>query len=357
MSEMITYQAVHTVHLGQIKTEISAGETFQFDGQSIVLRGETHVLPSIKVAIQQGWFRPVATETVASTPKTAAAPKTKVPVVQDQVSANNKLSQASSTPASPKEATVRNTSGVNTASQSGFTKNVVLSDDDNNTTSQKTFASGTPVTKAPVGESTQEGKVVGKTFKTATSRKLHIGSDADLSREASALEKETTPSDRPATKAETRESQTVAHTGRVERQATSSQMDTLEDDGSFMTQTSEGVTMKVTGSFNRSKMKVVTMDGGYLNENGEDARVVNTVGTPAPIQTEHALTQKAIQAAETGKVVDVTTPDLKPFNWDMTKHWKTRVREAAQYKGNPTVYNQILSMETPTVVRHLKEAK
>jgi hypothetical protein len=130
-------------------------------------------------------------------------------------------------------------------------------------------------------------------------------------------------------------------------------MDTSSDDGSFVTQTTDGVTMRVKGGFNRNMMKVVSMEGDtFMDENGVGAVVVGKAKSPSII-TASGLDQRVVDAVDSGIVVDTTTPSQKAFAWDMSKHWKTRVREASQYRNQPEIYNQILSQETETVVRHL----
>ena len=40
--------------------------------------------------------------------------------------------------------------------------------------------------------------------------------------------------------------------------------------------------------------------------------------------------------------------------WDMKKHWRTRIREAIAYKDQPKVLEQILAMEQPNVIKHVR---
>jgi hypothetical protein len=357
---MVTYKAQFTVHLGQIKSEVRAGETFQFDGQNIILRGETHLLPSIKVAIDQGWFQQVE----SITPTTGGGAKAKTPVktksgsdlksvVPDQnVASSRNLSPASSTPNEFKGVQVRGVQNVESTTQSGFRSNVIRSDDDETTSTGRTFTSGVVKKATTLEGSSQEGQVVGKVFKTATTNKLVINNESDLSREASNLEKKTTADSTRSGFVDSRESQTVRQTGRIEKTASQASMDTVENDGSFVTQTTDGVTFKVKGGFNRKAMKVVSMEGDtFMDENGVGAVVVGRAA-PLPIQTR-SVNQAAVEAADPGTVIDVTTPSQKPFAWDMSKHWKTRVREASQYRDQPEIYQQIIAQETETVVKHL----
>jgi hypothetical protein len=365
---MVTYQAQHTVHLGQIKSEVRAGETFQFDGQNIVLRGETHLLPSIKVAIDQGWFKvvaPTASVGDSKSTKTSKSDKSpvvtngslKAPVVHDQVRANSLKNVASTTPVDSKAATVKGVQHVDSTSSSGFKKNIVKSDEDDTQTNSKSFSSG--VIKKNITSlegSTQEGKVVGKLFKTSTSNKLTINNDADLSRETSNLDKLTAASGAIPDVVDSRESQTVRQVGRTEKMASSQTMDTVESDGSFITQNTDGITMKVSGAFNRKSMKVVSMEGDtFIDENGVGAVVVGKTNLPPAVQTR-GVNQAAVEAADSGVVVDVTPASQESFVWDMSKHWKTRVREASQYRDQPEIYSQILAQETDTVIKHLNSS-
>ncbi len=43
------------------------------------------------------------------------------------------------------------------------------------------------------------------------------------------------------------------------------------------------------------------------------------------------------------------------FQWDMTAHWRTRVKKALEQKGNMPVFNAILSIEVPSVRKHVMQ--
>lgn len=62
---------------------------------------------------------------------------------------------------------------------------------------------------------------------------------------------------------------------------------------------------------------------------------------------------------ESNQVAEIKIQMLKSlvegFEWDLTDHWKTRVKNALSYKDNPAVFDQIMSFESETVVNHVKK--
>lgn len=77
---------------------------------------------------------------------------------------------------------------------------------------------------------------------------------------------------------------------------------------------------------------------------------------PEVDNSEFETSEQPLESTQVAKLkIEMLSSLVPDFNWDLTDHWKTRVKNALTYKDNPAVFDQILSFESPTVVRHIQE--
>lgn len=67
----LAFRATTQIHLGKIEKYIHEDDVVMFDGQTLDLGGETHVIPQLRGAVISGWLVPEADTTSTYVPKSA----------------------------------------------------------------------------------------------------------------------------------------------------------------------------------------------------------------------------------------------------------------------------------------------
>ena len=67
----LAFRATTQIHLGKIEKYIHEDDVVMFDGQTLDLGGETHVIPQLRGAVISGWLVPEADTTTKYVPKSA----------------------------------------------------------------------------------------------------------------------------------------------------------------------------------------------------------------------------------------------------------------------------------------------
>jgi len=255
----VAFRATTQIHLGKIEKYIMEDDVVMFDGQTLDLGGETHVIPQLRGAVASGWLVPEADTTTKYVPKPA----------------DIKIR--------PAQAADMNTRGEpmkveQAADEDRVVATLNLPSDENTTTGN------------------QDARAVG-TVKTPAFQKTKVTSASDAAREITKLDNTPPPK----------------------------------------------------ASFN----KTATGDVDVATAGETLTDILPNAATTATAKTKTTKTTKTTKKSRGRKGNEVVT--LSTGNeWDMTRHWRTRARDAVRsYSDNTRVLNAIKQVEVPSVVKFI----
>mgnify|MGYP007123661410 CR=1 FL=1 len=115
-----------------------------------------------------------------------------------------------------------------------------------------------------------------------------------------------------------------------------------------------GLEARVTGSMVGNHPVTIEEDGQVLGSFRDahapqvgppDERVAEIVAPEVATSVVTDVTPEAIFQAK----IEMIQQFVPGFEWDMSEHWRTRVKKALEYKGSLAVLNAILALETDSV--------
>ena len=259
--EPFAFRATTQIHLGKIEKYIMEDDIVMFDGQTLDLGGETHVIPQLRGAVLSGWLVPDTDTTTTYVPKPA----------------DIKLRPAQA-------ANITDRGEAVTVTTADNEEQVVMTLDDR-TADTKT---------ATVNE---DARTVGK-IKTPAVQNPVLNSTTDITREINKLD------NTPPPKAD--------------------------------------FTKSATGDVTETTV-------------GDDLTDILPNAATTKTTTKSKTTTKTAKSKARGRkgneVVTLSTGN----SWDMTRHWRTRARDAVRtYGDNKQVLAAIKTVEVPSVIKFIE---
>ena len=324
--KFVEYRATTSVHLGKIGVNVEKGTIVEYDGQVLKHAGTDYAeMQTFQSAIRVGWAVPVTDTTsvykpVVSVPAPGTKSKISSALVHDEDRDVGSL-QA-----------VRDSAAVNRAG--GKQMPVTTSDDGDEAVVIKraAMAPATPA-KAPNANtphkttgkfqvtpvvSDGEGQVVGTMKSAKTSTVLTAENAMSVAQGISRMDSNVG-------------SQKTSLVTPVAR------MPVVQDQSEVVSATTPmGKTASVASEIN-TKAKIIPTDMGFdMADTG--AVLVASLGN---------------EAADKLKLVRSVLPS---FEWDMTVHWKTRVKVALEHKGDAMFMFGVMAVESDAVKKAVQEA-
>lgn len=350
--EFKPFRVVQKIHLGQIAADVEAGELIQFDGTTIIVKGKEHDYPIIRSVIDKGFFVPTSDTTttrVIPVASSAVGRSMQMAASDDHQEVGTIKPQARQVAARPESVSVSRTTTREATASRKFTGVV------------EEESEGVPIARIRAPAAVQRPKVSVENAMQVSQQARALDS-TDGAPKGSRLERiaytgdvqETTVGDDwdellPQAVSSSRPSPGVAGEGdsphltaeeramlaRLQRRAT------LE--ASEARTASPAVhTASVTSSGKR--MPVVS---------GDDDENLIVPGTGGTVMVDVPGMTKNADAAKVA-MVRLAVPN---FSWDMSRHWKVRVKDALDNHANDFLFlNGILAVEAESVKTHITEA-
>lgn len=313
----IAFKARTKFHLGSIQKDVNTGDIVHFDGTTAKIGGESHNLTQIAAAVRAGWLVP-ADAANASQPFQPVAAGVQVRSAQSSDAARGESKVAQMV-----HDEERDLGGVTQVRDRGDGKVMKVATED-------ASAEGVPVSR--IKRPAQQ-----KTVLTAE----------NSSRIAQEIQK---IDNTQGSAGQIAEPLIARATGDVQDARTG---DTLSDI------LPEAVSSEVPapGIAGEGQQPHLTQDekaqrAAASAEAAKRARLaqVTPQESAAPDQEE------AVDVLTLAGKVALIRAVIPNFEWDMTRHWKTRATDAVkQYGKNPLYLNGILSVETEAVKQHITE--
>tara|TARA_Y100000310_G_scaffold340275_2_gene435442 strand:- start:785 stop:1762 length:978 start_codon:yes stop_codon:yes gene_type:complete len=301
-----SFRAITKVHLGQIESDIQEGEVVEFDGQTMKRGSDEHEIPVLKSAIKVGWLVPDTSPETTYRPKSA-----EISVHKAQADSEDRGSAMPITTVLDEEQDMGHLSQIRPegAPPVHQSKNAGL------------VSNGAP-TGAMVAQDTEgEGAVVGRLKSAARSEPVRIDSTGEDKRVVQKLDnKSKIEVDKPGGVA----------TGDVQMAISAEELADLLPDAANADRPAPGIAGEGRGEESELRAAAAVSKGSSKIGGSEEGVIIGTVGETDPVAAlqEH----------------------LPDFEWDMSAHWKTRVRIAVEkYSDNMLVMNTILSIEADSV--------
>lgn len=313
--EFQDFRAVTKFHVGQIERDIVEGEVLQFDGQVARIGGSEQPLSSLRGAIKVGWLVPSSDTTSKYRPKSAQAPMR------------------------PAQGQDRKAVGVQTVTDDerdlGSVKNV------------RDRGDGIVKRNAVVRDDSDgsEGVTVGKIRSPAVRKTELTGANATkISQEIQRTDNTSGTSGKlvePVAK--------VTTTGDVEEARVGENVEELLGQKAASTSkpaagpAGEGDSPHLTAAEKAAKARAARL--AQVSQS-------TAASSPAPVSAE-AGTEAPVDAEDRITLVRTVLPE---FEWDLTRQWRVRVKEAVEKQGDPLYLIGILAVESDAVKKHVQAA-
>jgi hypothetical protein len=385
------YKASVRFHLGKIQTDVYKDSVVQFDGSTLKMDGSTHSIPELRAAIKAGWLTPVGTNVGDYVPPSANV-KVRPAMDKDKGKAvSTEVQQDETFVADIKAVT---TDGVKIESKK-FNATVVRDTEGDG----RSVGSATKKASAPTGEGSSDGETVAK-LKSASKKSFTVDGSTSMNEDPSVgtdvtgvVEHVKRPTDAGDTLI--REGQS-SDTGKVlaSVKTAAKRKVTLTDANSVDAEISKLDNASRVALAPKGKRDIAALAGDTLEEivpANEPENRGRMLAEQAKAKRLAALKIKEIEATapEEGDLPDpadspipVAVIDVKPakvtakapksiedavvngdelelapgVRWNKKLHWKTRVKQAVQYKDRPEVLDLIRGYEVSTVVKAIDEA-
>jgi len=323
------YRAVTKVHLGAIQDDLQEGEVIQYDGQTMKRGPDEHQISNLRSAIKVGWLVPDEQEGG----EYVAQP------------ADIKIHDAQSTGRDRGEA--RSVGTVADEERDLGTRKAVR--DRANPSQDDDAEAKTEVTQD------QEGTVVGKIKSPAKAEAIEVGKD----------DKKVVQNLDNKSKIEVEPAKKAAATGDVEEAIAGEELSDLlpeaassetpkpgpagegksEEEALESQQQAAALAEKRRRERLAQAKGVETSSGSSSVGGAEDGVVVGKVSTPAAPASEAVANAK----------IEMLKDFVPGFDYNLSGQWRSRVKKALEYKDNPKVIETILSVETETVQKHIRQ--
>lgn len=403
------FRATVRFHLGKIQTDVYKDAVVQFDGSTLKMDGTAHSIPELRSAIKAGWLTPVGTNVGDYVPQSANV-KVRAAMDKDKGKAvSTEVQQDETFVTTVKPTTtdgvkieskkfnatvVRDTEGDGRSVRSATAKSSETAKGEGSsegetvaklkTSAKRSFSvdGSTSMNEDPSvgidvtgvvehikpakaegdrnGQSSEQGEVV-VNVKTAAKRKVTLSDANSVDREISKLENSTRVALAPKGKrdiaalaGDTLEEIVPANEpenrGRMlAEQAKAKRLAALK-----AKEAEEGAKVRViqTEPLPIVEMDAVAPEEGNLPDPKDSPIPVMVIDVKAPAKVA-AKPPKSIEDA----VVHGDEMELAPgVRWNKKLHWKTRVKEALQYRDRPEVLNLIRGYEVPSVTKAIDDA-
>jgi hypothetical protein len=341
----IQLRVIKTFHLGQLEKDLNKDDVIEYDGTTLKIGGDTHVMPTIRAAVKAGWIVPMSDTTSVYRPVSAQVqvrPATSVGRERGEVVNSQMVHDEDRDLGQLKQVRDRGDGVVR--------KMAVMSDD-----------------------ASSEGVAVGR-INTPTHMKSKFTTDNEmrLAQEVSRVDNaQGSPKGQRVTPLRS-EQPRVEVTGDSGARTGNTDSDLLGDDEGVVVgrlppvantnPLGEGDNPHLTASekadrASASKEAVEAARAARVAAANAAAAKLGvgpaaaTAPTPAAVEAPEVLPMDLAQKVQFVRAV------IPNFEWDMTRHWKARVADAVkQYGKNPLYMNGILSVETDTVKEHITQA-
>lgn len=312
----VDFRTTTPVHLGKIGVNLEKDETVSFDGQVLKTSSGTDYpdMQSLQSAIKVGWLVPAT----------------------DTVSVYKPIQPVSS-------------SKISTA---------LVHDEDRNVGNIQGIRDGAAVKRAG-------GDQTPKKFPTVT---LAEGDEGSVV--GSAVKTPTAPTSVPktATKAPFAKTYAVEQAaGDGEAVVVGSALRSAKTSTVISSENAQRVAQSIQNLDNQTgkrTMPVVsdqTPVQGTTSKTASVSQEINTKATVIPTDLGFDPKQAGIDSATGGTTVDgeklkLVQAVLPGFTWDMTGHWKTRVKVALEHKNDPMFIFGVMAVESPAVKKAVQDA-
>jgi hypothetical protein len=354
--EFKPFRVVQKIHLGQIAADVEAGELIQFDGTTIIVKGKEHDYPIIRSVIDKGFFVPTSdTTTTRVTPVTSSAVGRSMQMAasDDHQEVGTIKPQARQASARAESVSVTRTT-TNEATTSRKFQGVVEEETEGVPIARIRAPAAVQRPKVSVENAMQvsqqaraldstEGAPKGSRLEriayTGDVQETTVGDDWDellpeavsSSRPAPGVAGE---GDSPHLTAEER-----ATLARLQRRAALEKTETR-------TETRTALPANPTPSVTSSGLRMPVISG-------DDDENLTVPGTGGTVMVDVPGMTKNADAAKVA-MVRLAVPN---FSWDMSRHWKARVKDALDNHANDFLFlNGILAVEIDSVKTHITEA-
>lgn len=398
-----SFRAAVRFHLGKIQQDVLKDDVVEFDGTTLKLNGTTHALPELRSAIKAGWLSPTGSTVNDYVPQSANV-KVRAAMDKDKgKTVSTEVQQDETFVGSARKAST--TDGVRIESKAFNATLVRDTEGDGRTVGAATKKS------VPAGGDATEGETVAK-IKTAARRSFSVDGSTSMNADADAGSdvtgvvehiKGVTPRVAPGGEAEeiTREGQssdggkvianvkTAAKRKVVLTDANSADQeiskldnstrsalaprgkrdiaalagDTLEEivpanepenRGRMLAEQAKAkrlAALKAKEDLPVAEIEAEAPEGGDIPENHWKTPVKAANATP-PVKVTAKQPKSVEDFAVNGDELELA-PGVR---WNKKLHWKTRVKQALQYRDRPEILNLIRGYEVPSVVNSIDEA-
>lgn len=313
--EFQAFRALSRVHIGKYEFNIEEGEVVEFDGQTIRRGQDEQRLPTLRAAIKSGWLVPEDQEGGEYIARPAG-----IQVHSAQQTTQSRTSRDGAHFMGTVEDEEQEV-GTLTAHQE-----------------KKAAANAVGATRQRiVDEHNQEAEVIGGSiFKTsAKNTPVEIGKS-----DRAVVSKLDTQTRSPL---QTRKTSSATGSRDIENSA--------EDRAAALAAERRRQAVEAARKVDPEIKEPVSVAPGMSSVgDASDGEVVGSVSKEAG-DIEDPVTDDAIVQAK----IEVIRSFVPGFDWDMSEHWKTRVKKALEHKDSMPVLNAILSIETDTVKKHVMQ--
>lgn len=343
------YHAITRIHLGAIEDSLEKGDVVEYDGQVMRWNGKEYTIATLRGAIQVGWLVPEGQKSAGYVPKPAGVQIHDAESMGDDRGEGRMMGAALD---EEKDLGNREDIRGGRVSEGAPTGARVLTSKE-----EKDIGSTTGVT-----ESGQEGRIVGR-FKSATKNgPIEVGKDDR--RVVSSLDNKSTV-----------EVERVAQaTGDVQETMVGVELEDVLPEATHASRPAPGVAGEGTTETGEDRARrLATERKARLARSDEQNNVTVTQTGSSVGGVEDGVVVGSIKKAESEQpasdVVDNVPPEailqakieiirqfVPGFSWDMSDHWRTRVKKALDHKDSMPTLNAILSLETDAVKKHVMKA-
>jgi hypothetical protein len=356
--EFQAFRATTTFHLGAIESDLTEGEVVLFDGQTMKRGGAEVPLSSLRAAIKANWlvpdeqeggvgYRPMPADIRIHDAQSTGMDRgegRRIHTVQDEEVNLGHLSAVR--PSNAPEVHVASNAGeVSRGAPTG----VRMADRLTSSPTTATTSHG------------QEGKVLGRRFKTSTQNdKIEIGKDDK--RIVQQLDNLSAPPLRAS--GDVQQAMTGDDLDEVLPEAASSQRPRPGVAGEGTGETAQERAQRLAAERRAQALAAsrnaggdaptapVSITPGSTGIGGaDDGEVIATVSGGSSEPEDNVPPAAIIQAK-----IEAIRSFVPGFNWNMEEHWRTRVKKAVDLRDNMPVLNAVLSIETDTVKKHVMQA-
>jgi hypothetical protein len=414
-----SFRATVRFHLGKIQQDVHKDDVVEFDGTTLKLGGVSHALPELRSAIKAGWLSPVASSVADYVPQSAnvkvraAMDKDKGKTVSTEVQQDETFVASARKPSTTdgvkieakkfNATVVRDTEGDGRAVGPSTKKSVPTGGESSEgetvaklkTAAKKTFTldgstsmnadsdTGTDVTGvvehlkgvtpkvtpsaddgeiSREGQSSDGGKVIAN-MKTAAKRKVTLTDVNSVDREISNLDNRTRAALAPKGKRDI-----AALAGDTLEEVVPA--NEPENRGRMLAEQAKAQRLAALKA-KEAEEKSRTL-ARHADKLREESLLIDELD-PMPAE------QDLLAEEQTSRLTDPPPPPVKVaakppksvedfavngdelelapgVRWNKKLHWKTRVKEALQYRDRPEVLNLIRGYEVPSVTKAIDDA-